>query len=182
LKILQNALEQNMDHVLILEDDITFLDPELFRNQFDAFLSRFGTNWDVILLAGNNMPPHMQIDETCIKVSSCQTTTGYLVNGPYISKLMENVKMGLHHLLREPKRHLEYAIDMFWKKLQSTDRWFLITPPTVIQCEGYSDIEKKNTNYALPMLDVDKHIFRQKMKEIENYMNMMKTFNNKNKM
>ena len=154
LKILQNALAQNMDHVLILEDDITFLDPELFRNQIDTFLSRFKTNWDVILLAGNNMPPHLQIDETCIKVTSCQTTTGYLVNGHYISKLMENVKMGLHHLLRAPERHVEFAIDKFWKRLQEVDRWFLITPPTVIQCHGYSDIEKKMTDYANPMLDL----------------------------
>jgi glycosyl transferase family 25 len=178
LKILQNAVAQNMDHVLILEDDITFLDPKLFITQFDTFLSRFG-DWDVILLAGNNMPPHLQIDDTCIKVTSCQTTTGYLVNGHYISKLMNNVKMGLHHLLREPERHLEYAIDMFWKRLQSTDRWFLITPPTVIQCDGYSDIEKKMTNYSKPMLDLEKKMFLQKMKEREDYINMMQTFKNK---
>jgi glycosyl transferase family 25 len=179
LKILQNAVAQNMNHVLILEDDITFLDPELFRNQFDTFLSRFGKNWDVILLAGNNMPPHLQIDETCIKVTSCQTTTGYLVNGHYISKLMENVKMGLHNLLRSPERHVEFAIDKFWKRLQETDRWFLITPPTVIQCEGYSDIEKKMTNYGKPMLDLEKKIFLQKMKERENYINLMQSFKNK---
>jgi glycosyl transferase family 25 len=180
LKILQNAVAQNMDHVLILEDDITFLDPELFKTQFDTFLSRFGTDWDVILLAGNNMPPCQQIDDICIKVRNCQTTTGYLVNGHYISKLMENVKMGLHHLLRDPKSHYQYAIDMFWKRLQNEDRWFLITPLTVIQYEGYSDIEKRNTNYIKSMLDLDKNVFRQKEKEIENYMNMMKKFNNKN--
>lgn len=179
LKILQNAVAQNMDHVLILEDDITFLDPELFRNQFDTFLSRFKTNWDVILLAGNNMPPHLSIDDTCIKVTSCQTTTGYLVNGHYISKLMENIKMGLHHLLRAPERHVEFAIDKFWKRLQEVDRWFLITPPTVIQCEGYSDIEKKITDYGKPMLDLEKKMFLQKMKEREDYINMMKTFKNK---
>jgi glycosyl transferase family 25 len=179
LKILQNAVTQNMDHVLILEDDITFLDPELFITQFDTFLSRFKTNWDVILLAGNNMPPHHQIDDTCIKVTSCQTTTGYLVNGHYIKILMENVKMGLHQLLRAPERHLEYAIDMFWKRLQSTDRWFLITPPTVIQCDGYSDIEKKMTNYSKPMLDLEKRAFLKKMKEREDYINMMQTFKNK---
>jgi glycosyl transferase family 25 len=179
LKILQNAVAQNMDHVLILEDDITFLDPELFRKQFDTFLSRFGENWDVILLAGNNMPPYLKIDETCIKVTSCQTTTGYLVNGHYISKLVENVKMGLHNLLRAPERHVEFAIDKFWKRLQNDDRWFLITPPTVIQCEGYSDIEKKLTDYGKPMLDLDKKVFLQKMKEREDYMNMMQTFQNK---
>jgi len=154
LKILQNAFEQNMDHVLILEDDITFLNPELFRTQFDTFLSRFKTNWDVILLAGNNGPPYIQIDNTCIKLTNCQTTTGYLVNGHYISKLMENVKMGLHHLLRDPVRHREFAIDVYWKILQKTDRWFLITPPTVIQREGYSDIEQRMTNYSNCMLNL----------------------------
>lgn len=179
LKLLQNALSQNMDHILILEDDITFLDPELFKIQFDTFLSRFGTNWDVILLAGNNMPPHLQVDDTCIKVTSCQTTTGYLVNGHYISKLMENVKMGLHHLLRTPERHVEYAIDKFWKRLQEVDRWFLITPPTIIQREGYSDIEKRITNYGNPMLDLEKKMFLQKMKERDDYRKMMQNFKNK---
>jgi glycosyl transferase family 25 len=156
LKILQNALDNNLDHVLIVEDDITFLNPELFKTNFDTFLQRNGNNWDVILLAGNNMPPYDVVDDVCIKVKRCQTTTGYLVNGHYIKKLMTNVKMGLTSLICNPGRHAMYAIDKFWFVLQAVDKWFLIIPLTVVQREDYSDIEKKRINYQKIMTDLDK--------------------------
>ena len=156
LKILQNAFKNKLEHVLIVEDDITFLNVEIFRDNFNAFLHHRGSNWDVILLAGNNMPPYTRINETSIQVTKCQTTTGYLVNGHYIQKLMENVKMGLHNLIRYPKHHAIYAIDKYWQELQRNDNWFLITPLTVVQREDYSDIEQKVINYSKPMLDLDK--------------------------
>lgn len=156
LKILQSAVQHNWDHVLIVEDDITFLDPALFKANFETFLQRNGNNWDVILLAGNNMPPYDAIDDVCIKVKRCQTTTGYLVNGHYIKKLMENVKMGLTQLMYKPASHAMYAIDKFWFVLQAVDKWYLIIPPTVVQREDYSDIEKKRINYQKIMMDLDK--------------------------
>ena len=156
LKILQTAFQNNWDHVLIVEDDITFLDLDLFKANFETFLQRNGNNWDVILLAGNNMPPYDTIDDVCIKVKRCQTTTGYLVNGHYIKKLMENVKMGLTQLIHKPASHAMYAIDKFWFLLQAVDKWYLIIPPTVVQREDYSDIEKRQTNYQKIMMDLDK--------------------------
>ena len=156
LKILQSAVQNNWDHVLIVEDDITFLDPALFKANFETFLQRNGNNWDVILLAGNNMPPYDAIDDVCIKVKRCQTTTGYLVNGHYIKQLMENVKMGLTQLMYKPASHAMYAIDKFWFVLQAVDKWYLIIPPTVVQREDYSDIEKKRINYQKIMMDLDK--------------------------
>ena len=111
LKILQEAVKNNRDHLLNVEDDITFLDPELFKANLNTFLSRRKNDWDVILLAGNNVPPYDPIDEVCINVKRCQTTTGYLVNGHYIKKLCENVKMGLTYLLQKPESKPLYAID-----------------------------------------------------------------------
>jgi glycosyl transferase family 25 len=164
LKLLQTALKKDYEHILILEDDITFLDPELFKTQINTFFKeqskkeqlKKGSSWDVVLIAGNNMPPYQKIDDTCIKVTRCQTTTGYLVNGHYIEKLMNNVKMGLTNLLNDPTKHTLYAIDKFWFALQETDNWFLITPLTVVQREDYSDIEKKVINYQSIMTDLDK--------------------------
>ncbi len=164
LKLLQTALKKDYEHILILEDDITFLDPELFKTQLNTFFKdqskkdhlKKGSSWDVVLIAGNNMPPYQKIDDTCIKVTRCQTTTGYLVNGHYIEKLMNNVKMGLTNLLNDPTKHALYAIDKFWFALQETDNWFLITPLTVVQREDYSDIEKKVINYQSIMTDLDK--------------------------
>ena len=156
LKLLEQALENQYDHILIMEDDITFLDPELFKSQLNKFLKTRQNKWDVILFAGNNMPPYEKTDDTCIKVSRCQTTTGYLVNGHFIKALTQNVKMGLTHLLSRPTESNKFAIDKFWFVLQSAARWYLITPPTVIQRADYSDIEKKQTNYEKIMMDLDK--------------------------
>ena len=87
LKLLQDAVKHNLEHILIVEDDITFLNPTLFINQINNFFKLHNNSWDVILFAGNNIPPYQNIDDTCIKVSRCQTTTGYLVNGHYIKIL-----------------------------------------------------------------------------------------------
>jgi glycosyl transferase family 25 len=166
LKILQDAYSRRLSHVLIMEDDITFLQPDVFINSFNKFLETHGNAWDVILFAGNNMPPYKQIDDSCIKVSRCQTTTGYLVNGHYIEKLMQNVKMGVTHLINKPDDHKIYAIDKFWFALQNVDRWFLIIPPTVVQRPDYSDIEKKHTNYEHLMTDLDKKALFAKIAEM----------------
>ena len=161
LKLLQNALQNGLDHILIVEDDIQFLDPELFKTQINTFLSNH-KDWDIILLAGNNMPPYEAIDDTCVKVSRCQTTTGYIVNGNYIEKLLHNVRSGLTNLLHNPGERKLYAIDKYWFNLQKTDNWYLIIPLSVVQREDYSDIEKKVTNYQKLMTDLDKaELFRQ---------------------
>jgi glycosyl transferase family 25 len=165
LKILQEAQKNNLEHVLIVEDDITFLDPELFKNQINNFF-KLHDKWDVILLAGNNAPPYEKIDETCVKVTRCQTTTGYLVNGHYINVLVSNIKSGLIQLINKPNETTHYAIDKFWFVLQRSSNWYLITPLTVIQREDYSDIEKKVTNYQHLMQDLDKAELFKAIKEM----------------
>jgi glycosyl transferase family 25 len=159
LKLLQDAVKNNLEHILIVEDDITFLNPTLFINQINKFFKLHKNSWDVILFAGNNIPPYQKIDDTCIKVFRCQTTTGYLVNGHYIKNLLQNVKMGLTHLLNNPLQRNQFAIDKYWFILQSLHKWYLIIPPTVVQQEGYSDIEKRVTNFEKHMQDLDKTEF-----------------------
>jgi glycosyl transferase family 25 len=156
LKILQNAIKNNLNHVLIVEDDITFLDPILFNNQLKTFFDKQGEDWDVLILGGNNVGGK-KMDDSYIQVEWCQTTTGYLVNGHYIQTLEQNVKTGLTYLLQNPTNKIDFAIDKYWIRLQQRDRWFLLTPLTVVQYDNYSDIEKKDTNYQKLMLDLHKH-------------------------
>ena len=155
IKCLEIAKERNYSHLLICEDDTTFLNPELFKTQLNAFLSK-GHTWDVVLFAGNNVPPYERIDDTCVCVTRCQTTTCYLVNGAYFDTLIANMKEGVHQLIQHPSKHIDFAIDKYWFKLQNKDNWFLITPLTVIQREDYSDIEQRRTNYGNMMVDLDK--------------------------
>ena len=74
------------------------------------------------------------LDDTCVKVTQCQTTTGYLVRKHYYNILIDNnIRNGITNLIKEPNKHFLYAIDKYWFKLQQRDNWFLITPLTVTQ-------------------------------------------------
>lgn len=155
LKCLELAKSEGLDHILICEDDITFLNKELFKTQLNNFLS---TNilWNVILIAGNNMGSILPLSNSGVKVSNCNAATGYLVKSEYFDKLIQNFQEGINKLTAESHKHALYAIDQYWSKLQQKDNWILITPLTVTQKEGHSDIEKTHTNYNHLMLNIYK--------------------------
>jgi glycosyl transferase family 25 len=155
LKCLEIAKQNNWEHVMIVEDDILFLNPELFKNQLNKFLKKHAI-FDVVLIAGNNVPPYQKIDDSCVKVYRCQTTTGYIVLRHYYDTLISNIREGIQKLMKNPEQHVLYAIDKYWFKLQQKDNWYLIRPLTVTQREDYSDIEERNTNYTRLMVDLDK--------------------------
>jgi GR25 family glycosyltransferase involved in LPS biosynthesis len=155
LKCLEIAKSKNWDHLLILEDDITFLDPKVFVNQLNKFLS-LQKDYDVLLVAGNNVSDYKKIGDYCVKVTKCQTTTGYLVKNHYFDTLIQNYKEGIQNLMKNQDKPGLFAIDQYWFKLQGQHKWYLIIPLTVTQREDYSNIEKRHTNYNHVMLDLDK--------------------------
>lgn len=173
LRLLEIAKLNNWEHILIVEDDILFTDPNLFVSQFNKFLSS-NIDFDVVLLAGNNMPPYTKISDECVKVTHCQTTTGYLVKRHYYDILIKNYKDGILHLMKEPYNHTLYAIDKHWFNLQAIHKWFLITPLTVTQRMDYSDIERRQTNYTPAMLDLDKDAFIKRQKQLVALENLKK--------
>jgi glycosyl transferase family 25 len=155
LKILESAKKKEWEHVLIVEDDIKFLNPELFVNQFNNFLKTHQV-FDVVLIAGNNMPPFSNVDDTCVKVTRCQTTTGYLVKNHYFDTMIYNYRKGIEKLMENPQDHKLYALDKYWFHIQEKHNWYLIIPLTVVQRPDYSDIEKRATDYTKIMTDLDK--------------------------
>ena len=170
LKIIETAKANNWEHVLIVEDDILFTDPNLFVQQFNTFLSKH-KDFDVTLIAGNNLPPYKRIDDSCVQVTHCQTTTGYIVQKHYYDVLIKNYKDGILCLMKEPANHFIYAIDKYWFNLQGIHKWYLITPLSVTQREDYSDIEKRPTNYTPSMIDLDKTAFIKRQQELASLRN-----------
>ena len=142
---LEIAVKNNFDHILVLEDDVLFLEPELFINQFNKFLQTHD-DWDVVFLGGNNIAPYTYKDDYSIKVSKCQCATAYLINTEkYIQIVLNNFRESITQ---------GYPCDLYWWDLQQKDNWYLIIPMTVVQREDYSDIEKKNVNYIEQMKDL----------------------------
>jgi GR25 family glycosyltransferase involved in LPS biosynthesis len=155
IRCLLHAKEHNWPHVLIVEDDLQFTDITKFKSQCNKFLQT-GIRWDVVLMAGNNVGPHGPITDCCVKISMCQTTTGYLVKQDYYDTLLSNFKTGVDMLVANPRNHIQFAIDKYWFNLQKKDDWFLIYPLYGTQATNYSNIEGRHTNYDKLMLTLDK--------------------------
>jgi hypothetical protein len=117
--------------------------------------------WDVLIISGNICPPFQPIGDFCVRLTNCQCCTGYIVQQHYYDTLIANFREGITKLLSDPTNKREFAVDMYWKRLQPKDRWYMIVPPTVVQVEGFSDIEKRETNYKHLMTDMNKEwLFR----------------------
>tara|TARA_Y100000816_G_scaffold288843_1_gene274194 strand:+ start:578 stop:1246 length:669 start_codon:yes stop_codon:yes gene_type:complete len=156
IKCLEIAKERKYEEVFICEDDITFTNPTLFLENLKKFCDNEDIMWDVLIIGGNNVPPYKQYYEYCARVFNCQTTTGYIVKEEFYDVMINNFKEGLNKLIKNTKNTREFAIDIYWKKLQMENFWYMITPPTVTQYENFSDIEERQTNYNHLLLDMDK--------------------------
>jgi GR25 family glycosyltransferase involved in LPS biosynthesis len=156
LKCLEQAKQNGSPYVFVCEDDIQFLDPELFLKNLGLFCETIKSEWDVLIISGNICPPFQPVGDFCVRLVNCQTTTGYIVQQHYYDTLIANYREGITKLLSDPTNKREYAIDMYWKRLQAKDRWYMIVPPTVVQMEGFSDVEGRETNYKHLMTDMNK--------------------------
>jgi GR25 family glycosyltransferase involved in LPS biosynthesis len=159
LTLLKYARRNNLDHILILEDDILFLNPSLFLDSLNKFLKTYN-NFDVLLLAGSNAGDYESTDDFCVKVSKCHSTTGYLVKNHYYDTLIQNYENGIKLLELHQDEDIYYSIDQFWNKLQKIDNWFLLTPLSVVQKPGMSNISNLYSDVRSLFLDLDKGSFK----------------------
>jgi GR25 family glycosyltransferase involved in LPS biosynthesis len=171
IRCLEIAKKNQWPAVFICEDDITFTQPDVLLNSLKKMVES-GIEWDVLVIGGNNCPPFIQTTEFCARVMNVQTTTGYIVKKEYYDILYDNFKEGLDKLIREPEKKKLFSIDIYWKELQKTGRWYMLLPLTVVQYYDYSDIEEKVTDYRGMMLDFDKkalieRLMREQQQEAE---------------
>ena len=156
IKCLELAKTRGWPYVFICEDDILFLNPDVLKENLLKFSENREIDWDVVIIGGNNCPPYERIADYCIRVYNCQTTTGYIVKSHYYDSVIANFRESASNLLREPSKRKMLALDIYWKRLQNSGKWYMITPPTVVQVDNYSDIEGRKVNYSGLMLDLDK--------------------------
>ena len=161
IKCLEIAKKSNWEYVCIVEDDFKCIDPLKFKSillKFQENSVKDNIQWDVLLLGGNNCPPYQTIPNVdyCVQISNCQSAIGYVVKKEFYDTMIQNYREGVSKLMRDPKNKREFAVDMYWKRLQSSRRWFILIPLTITQETSYSDIEAKVINYDHLMLDIDK--------------------------
>lgn len=133
ITVLNDAKSNGWRNVLIMEDDVEW-------NNFEAgykIVEKLAMNpYDVI-----HFGPSKATMGDNNRLLSCQTTSSYLVNGPYINVLLDCYKTALPNLIQTDDE-ATYGSDQCWKPLMLSDRWYAPLPVLMYQIPDYSNIRR----------------------------------------
>jgi GR25 family glycosyltransferase involved in LPS biosynthesis len=133
------------EYCLILEDDFTTDDIKNLKVNIEKLFID-NVDFDIVQLSGN----HIQLSDceyTYLKsVIDSQTTSGYIINKRFATKLLDNFKES-YSLISEFGRRHEFCLDIYWKKLQPVSKWYCFSPAIGYQMNSYSDIENFVASY-----------------------------------
>jgi glycosyl transferase family 25 len=137
-------------YVAIFEDDFCLLDSEAYSRFVMDFSNICESDeWDCIVLTprGKTLVTDNNMTQCGFKhIIESQTTTGYIIKMTVVDALIENLKEAVGQLLRGGDKNM-YSIDQYWKKLQTTYRFYYYQDIFAGQLPGWSNVEKRMTNY-----------------------------------
>lgn len=126
VKIIEKCIEiKDQDYFLLIEDDISIDNDDIFNNFLQDFEEIKEKEWDVITLTphwgnGNDITldnTFPKFYDNFYKIRQSFTTTGIIIKKKFLSTFLKNLKDGLK-LLKETKCDSLYKTDIYWFSLQ----------------------------------------------------------------
>ena len=143
---LEDAEKNNYETIMILEDDFLFFVKIEILNEVYKELVDFDKDYNLFLV-GKNLKRGKGVTKNLIEVYKAQTTSGYIIKNKFIPELKKNFIEAVEGL-EKGKKINDYAIDIYWKKLQGEGKKIYTSKIKLgYQRSGYSDIEKRNVSY-----------------------------------
>ena len=151
--VLQECIESGSETCLVFEDDFLLsAQPHAAVktvSDFFAASDKGDISWDVVLLSSNLLNSSESSLPFLRRVVDAQTTSSYAVKRSYARHILRNFLQSAFRLNYScDKDHPQYALDIYWKRLQSSGKWFVFSPMLGHQAASYSDIEYKFVDYG----------------------------------
>ena len=137
-EVLKLAKKEGWKNILILEDDMEWIDFKEGYSRLVEFTKL--PDWNVILLVGwyyqYNFP----------RIFESNNAGAYLVNEAYRDTLLKNREFSLNKLkvgLGFDYKNSKYNADVYWLELMKKDIWYGLNPCICRQVDGFSDINNR---------------------------------------
>ena len=140
LRILEDALCDDIETLLVLEDDAIFVDD--FAARAGAFIEEAPTDWHQLYFGGQHLsrandPPY-RVSDNVLRCHNVNRTHGYAMRHAFI-------KAAYHELCRpphEPQQQQEFHIDWRYGAMHQSGKWNVYAPMQwlVGQSAGVSSI------------------------------------------
>lgn len=131
--ILKMMVQNRFKKILILEDDIEFI--ENFQEIFCERI-KLVPEYDMLYLCGNN-PKNVEIINEYVKKTTAALSTGaYAISAEFAKKMIPKIET-----LKEP-------VDCMYSENTPNAKCYIFSPYLCRQKTGFSDIENKITDYS----------------------------------
>lgn len=136
IKCIQQAKDNRLPYVLILEDDAMFTDDciTIFNSVFAEIQSQ---QWDMLYLGANLNSSAQSITPLLLKLSGAYTTHAYMVHERFYDTIL-NLK-------------LDVEIDVCYSKLMAEHNIYMCDPMIAYQLPSHSDLQDGFRDYNSAM-------------------------------
>jgi len=152
-QVLRMAKKEGWKNVLILEDDLQWINLESGHQQLAELVSK--PKWDVIMLCG------WYKEYKFPRIYDSLNCGAYLVNGQYYDTLLANREWALRNISKPRNifsRISSYSADVSWKFPMKTDVWYGLYPCICSQIDDYSDNSEKIIKASLAVGIFDREV------------------------
>jgi GR25 family glycosyltransferase involved in LPS biosynthesis len=137
--LLEIIAHRRWPKVLILEDDAFFL--ENFHDRFSAAISDAPPSFDFLFLGGSYAEtPKKRFNKHWIQTNGLMTTSSYGITCEMARKMAPHISG-------------DVGIDSLYHQFQRDNLCYMMTPRLVVQRPSYSDIQERDCDNSMSMLD-----------------------------
>lgn len=134
VNILKMMVQNNLKRILIIEDDIHFIDN--FQEVFCEKIKFVPQDYDMLYLCGNNPKKLEKINDHLFKISSALSTGCYAISINFAKRIIPEIDK-----FKEP-------VDCVYSANTPNCQCYIFNPYLCQQRADFSDIENKFTDYS----------------------------------
>lgn len=147
LNVIKEAKRLNLKNVLILEDDVEFIND--FNKVFKEKYNYIPNDWDSLYFGGNHTGGIQKINPFIGKIFRTYAIHAYAVKNTIYDIIIEYLEYKVEQTLKsKTKLPVSVAADYFIADLQPSNNFYAFNPPLAYQKIGYSDLQQTVVNYS----------------------------------
>jgi len=149
IEVIKQAREKLLNSILILEDDIKFIEFYEIHLLKAILYLQSNNDFDMLYLTCNNSEPYTDINDVVIKPNYSLSASGYIIKKSMYDYIINNAM------------NSGQEIDVFYANLQKLNKFkiYSIKPNIINQLQSMSDIENKIVDYSLNVRTFTTHLY-----------------------
>lgn len=148
LNLIKKVKELNLKNVLILEDDVEFV--ENANDLFDEYVKQLPEDWYGLHFGGNHVYGLQRTPQpNIVRMNRSYAIHAYALNSNSFDILIEYLTKKINDVIQNGKSVIKESVaaDYFIADLHRILNFYCFVPHIAWQKDDYSDIQRKNVNY-----------------------------------